>query len=68
MQWDLNDNVLSSDTILKVFSPELYGLFLVIDPYPTAFTSGTKYVQLKASYIDAPQYNPLDYNNTDYTI
>jgi hypothetical protein len=66
---DINQNVLTSDNQLKTFNSTDYGLFLVTDPYPSfTFDADTNYALLKASYVDAGEFNASQFNKSEFNV
>lgn len=65
---DINQNTITSDNNLGSFDSNDEGfLFNNIDK-DISYDSDTEYIELKAAYGNLPQYNPAQYNNTQYNV
>lgn len=64
---DINQSVLTSDNLLNRFKANDYGLLAVIDPYGSfTFDADVNYLMLKASYEIYGEFNPTEFNNTEF--
>jgi hypothetical protein len=61
---DINQDTITSNNIAKIFDENDYGILFSI--YPTITNSDVKYIRMKTTLEEAPEYEPTEYDNDEY--
>lgn len=65
-EYDINKTVLTTSNALAQISNSLYGLFFFLFSKSISLNSKTKYIKFTGSYVNLPDYEPIDYASPDY--
>ena len=65
---DINQLVIDADNSLGSFDANKEGFLFTDINKDIVYEADTEYLKIKAAYGDQPQYNPAQYNNTQYKV
>ena len=61
---DINQDNITTDTLITGFDEGSYGVLFAV--YPTITNADVKYIRMKAETDSTPEYEPTEYENTEY--
>ena len=63
---DINQDNITSDNIIKAFNENAFGNLFSI--YPNVTNLDVKYIRMKFTLEEVPEYEPTEYDNNEYEI